>query len=604
MDASRPSPSTSSPSSHAATRRRARSGASRPEPPTRTATASATTTGGRCWTASSRRGACVRATRVSTTSSADDPRPAARCAASTASAVRCFAKAILAISARARPTSSARWWTRRSCVRVRGPCPRERGAPTRTRPPGVPPATSVSAGFACDGPDSVRSASRTPACGASILVLPWGAASRTRTARIDVSPRRRGLRPSRRAHGVSERTSARVGWRVRSKGCARATAPTANARVPSGRATRRPESARCRRCASMVERRRGAATWCGVRVVAVLLTTGCALSYERDEARAHDGGRGMDGGSTLVRDGGAPPPTDAHVPDVPNDVPRDVANDVANDVPAPVDEALRYAERRCAWAAQCSAWATEAAWLRGEASCVNAERRRVEELRGRGHVPPVSTWCGAPEVDADCDGVDDVEPCTPAPGALAEGEACVADSECGLSASGGSMACAGCRCAAFRTEGADCSTSMPCGPELVCGSDRRCRRRITLADGERCTSLTDAAEVCRDGSTCHRGLCVRSPRYRDRCDPTGPRCTGTHRCVADADGVTRCEAAISIVAAGGVCTSGQFCAGGARCPREGVCPTTCADDPRTCGLSACDETFDDCLLPPLTCSGS
>jgi len=351
----------------------------------------------------------------------------------------------------------------------------------------------------------------------------------------------------------------------------------------------------------MVDRRRRAAMWCGVRFAAILLTTGCALSYERDLVPADAGSAspdgstlpdGRDGGSTLARDaGGTRPVRDAG--EVPDDVPNDVA--------PPVDEVLSYAERRCAWAARCTARAIEVAWLRGETSCVNAERRRADELRSRGHVPPVSTWCGAPEVDADCDGVDDVAACTPAPGALLEGEPCVADLECGRA-----MACAGCRCAAFRNEGDDCGTSAPCGPELVCGaSDRRCRRRVTLADGERCSSLTpDAAEVCRDGSTCHRGLCVRSPRYRERCDPTGPRCDGTNRCLADADGVTRCAAAIALVAAGEACTSGQYCAGGAPCPRERVCPTTCADDPRTCGLSACDETFDDCLLPPLTCPGS
>lgn len=354
----------------------------------------------------------------------------------------------------------------------------------------------------------------------------------------------------------------------------------------------------------MVDGRRCAAAWCGFLLVAVLSTTGCARSYERDLVPAPDGGSAsLDGaplpgewdGSTLVRDADTRPGRDAG--EVPDDVPSDVP---------PVDEVLRYAERRCAWVARCSAWSIEAAWLRGEASCVHAERRRGEELRSRGYIPPVSTWCGAPEVDADCDGVDDVDPCTPAPGALAEGEACVTDAECGLSPSGGAMACAGCRCRAYRNEGDDCGTSAPCGPELVCGaSDRRCRRRVTLADGERCSSLTpDAAEVCRDGSTCHRGLCVRSPRYRERCDPTGPRCDGTNRCLADADGVTRCAAAIPIVAAGEACTSGQFCAGAAPCPREGVCPTTCIDGPRTCGLSACDEAYDDCLLPPLTCPGS
>ncbi len=349
-----------------------------------------------------------------------------------------------------------------------------------------------------------------------------------------------------------------------------------------------------------------AAAGCAVLLAAVLSTAGCALSYERDVVPGRDGGSepsdatlpdGVDGGSTLVRDAGEPRPVRDAGP-VPDDVPSDVG--------PPVDEVLSYAERRCAWAARCSAWAIEAAWLRGETSCVNAERRRAAELRSRGRVPPPSTWCGAPEVDADCDGVDDVAPCTPAPGALAEDEACVADSECGLSPAGHPMACAGCRCAAFRGEGDDCGTSMPCGPELVCGtSDRRCRRRTTLADGERCTTPTvDAVEVCRDGSTCYRGLCVRSPRYRERCDPTGPRCNGTNRCLAGADGVTRCAAATPIVAAGEACERGQYCAGGATCPPERVCPTTCVDDPRTCGISACDETFDDCLLPPLTCPGS
>ncbi|MCB9622559.1 MAG: hypothetical protein H6723_04390 [Sandaracinus sp.] len=65
----------------------------------------------------------------------------------------------------------------------------------------------------------------------------------------------------------------------------------------------------------------------------------------------------------------------------------------------------------------------------------------------------------------------------------------------------------------------------------------------------------------------------------------------------------RCARSPSIVPAGERCESGEFCAGGSLCPRERTCPATCADDPSACGISACDESFDDCLLPPLRCPG-
>ncbi|MCB9613666.1 MAG: hypothetical protein H6722_14580 [Sandaracinus sp.] len=329
--------------------------------------------------------------------------------------------------------------------------------------------------------------------------------------------------------------------------------------------------------------------WC-----AALFVVGCALSHERDRTRGPDGGRAMDGGWTWVSDAEIEPSRDASS--------RVDASDATVDAPPPVDEILRYAERRCAWRARCSGWDVEAAWLRGEASCVNAERRRAEELLSRGHVPPLRTWCDAPEVDADCDGVDDVTPCTPLPGDVSEGEACVTDRECGLSSSS-PMACGGCRCRPTRNEGEDCSEARPCGPELVCWeSDGRCHRQTTLADGEAC-SRTDSSRVCRDGSTCHRGTCQRSPRYGEPCVLTGPLCAGASRCVAHDDGAMRCARTPSIVPAGEPCESGEFCAGGALCPRERTCPTTCADNPSTCGISACDESFDDCLLPPLRCPG-
>ncbi|MBX3246473.1 MAG: hypothetical protein KF901_04755 [Myxococcales bacterium] len=328
-----------------------------------------------------------------------------------------------------------------------------------------------------------------------------------------------------------------------------------------------------------------------------ILLVGCARSHELDLASDATGAGRVsgDGGPSRFSDAGSDGPS------------RDASpGDAGADAFVPVDESLRYAERRCAWLARCSSWTIDAAWLRGEASCVHAERRRVDEIVGRGHAPPVATWCDAPEVDADCDGVDDVTSCDPRPGRLPEDGACVTDRECGLSPSARPMGCVGCRCRAWGRAGEACDDARPCGPSLRCDPrEGICRAQTILADGARCAR--DSSVVCRAGSTCHEGVCTRSPRVGERCEPTGPACFsggGTSRCAAGADGVPRCQSAFVFVAAGEPCERGEVCAGGSFCTSDGVCPATCADDPRTCGLSACDETFDDCLLPPLRCPGS
>lgn len=129
-------------------------------------------------------------------------------------------------------------------------------------------------------------------------------------------------------------------------------------------------NARSDRCASTAER-----GW--VRVVrCAILLAGCARSHERDATSgARDAGRDLvDAGPRILSDAGdASFVRDATIAPI----------DAGLDAFEPVDAIQRYAERRCAWSARCSSWEIDAAWLRGEASCVHATRRRAEEILDR-----------------------------------------------------------------------------------------------------------------------------------------------------------------------------------------------------------------------------